>query len=360
MSKLNDKFNDKLNSENYNLNSIIKIQKNIRNYLELINNLSMFKYNKKHINYYLINVFESNLINKRCNNDSNNKNRELIIGAIINNYVPDKYYKYSLRWKKLHELINNYILKLYLTKKKLKDLTKKDKIKSKIKNVVCVHKGNRRNHIDFEITINNKYTFITEFKFNVSSVEETPQFSSPMYPSQYFENSYEEYYYDNYLPLLIKNTDLKIPNKIKYLKEIHKTKPECLIEIQKKYYSGAKQSSKYTGLKDDIDFYNLSKNLSKESIIKFIEKNDLNVNTLTKYLLDTQINKNYMLFKNFYQDIILQQIDKDNYIIENVKKDKNRYVAMTKNGNELQILLRWKNGNGIAFPSFQIKLKTHK
>jgi len=33
----------------------------------------------------------------------------------------------------------------------------------------------------------------------------------------------------------------------------------------------------------------------------------------------------------------------------------NGYVATSKSGNKIKILLRWKNGNGIAFPAFQIK-----
>lgn len=37
------------------------------------------------------------------------------------------------------------------------------------------------------------------------------------------------------------------------------------------------------------------------------------------------------------------------------KKTHNTFVVETKGGLVLKILLRWKNGNGIAFPAFQIK-----
>ena len=61
-----------------------------------------------------------------------------------------------------------------------------------------------------------------------------------------------------------------------------------------------------------------------------------------------------MLYKDgkFY----LETINLDDYIITAITKDSknNRYIAKTKSDRNLKILLRWKNGNGIAFPSFQI------
>ena len=61
-----------------------------------------------------------------------------------------------------------------------------------------------------------------------------------------------------------------------------------------------------------------------------------------------------MLYKD--GKINLETINLDDYIITEIIKDpnKNRYIAKTKSGKHLKILLRWKNGNGIAFPSFQI------
>ena len=36
------------------------------------------------------------------------------------------------------------------------------------------------------------------------------------------------------------------------------------------------------------------------------------------------------------------------------EKDRNRFIANNKQGEKIKILLRWKNGNGIAYPAFQI------
>ena len=61
-----------------------------------------------------------------------------------------------------------------------------------------------------------------------------------------------------------------------------------------------------------------------------------------------------MLFKDdrFY----LEKINIEDYIIEEIIKEpnNNRYIAKTKTGKILKILMRWKNGNGIAYPCFQI------
>ena len=68
----------------------------------------------------------------------------------------------------------------------------------------CIHKAGRSNHYDFKLLINKTKEFYVEFKFNAVSVTDTPQFVSPMRPSQYLEKSYEEYYYDNYLTNIVK------------------------------------------------------------------------------------------------------------------------------------------------------------
>ena len=60
----------------------------------------------------------------------------------------------------------------------------------------------------------------------------------------------------------------------------------------------------------------------------------------------------------------LKSVDSNDYDIISVDekiKNNNTIVAHIKSGCKLDILLRWKNGNGIAFPAFQIKsLKINK
>jgi hypothetical protein len=63
-----------------------------------------------------------------------------------------------------------------------------------------------------------------------------------------------------------------------------------------------------------------------------------------------------MLYSN--GDFILKTVENvDDFIIESVTKNSkmNRYDCLCKSGKTLEVLLRWKNGNGIAFPAFQIQ-----
>jgi hypothetical protein len=322
---------------------ICKEIRTINNFVKKCNKiykcLDTIYYNKININYYDINAF---ILSIRATNDNNNKMRENIIGAIINNNIPTTYYKYSLRWSNLRNQIYAFIEKLCKEKNIINNTQK------------CIHKAGRNNHYDFIIILNNDIHYNVELKFNANCIDETPQFVSPMKPSQYIENSYEEYYYTNYLTKLVQEYNLSLPDKNEYLNKIHSNKPKCVSELQNKYYSGCKSSSQYSGNTEDIEFYQRCKELSKQSITNFITNNQLKINELTKYLLETQNNKYYMLYKN--GNINLQTTNTTNYEIVSYKKEPElqSYIATTKTGITLKILLRWKNGNGIAFSGFQI------
>lgn len=318
------------------------IQKNIFSWITKINGLQSISYRSDRITYSCINVFMSDN-NNRTKNDYNNKKRENIIGCIINNKIPIEYYRFSRRWTNLKKSVDEFIKKLCDTKEV-----------TSIEDIHCIHKAGRGHHYDFKLIVNNKEEFILEFKFNASSINDTPQIVSPIKPSQYLECSYEEYYYDNYFTTFVKEHKLPLPTKTEYLKTIHHPTPECLKIHQERYYRGCVNSSKYSANEEDIKFYKSSKKLSHNSISNFITKYNVYQDKLTEYLLETQKNKYYMLYKENH--IYLERINLDDYIISEVVKEphKNRYIAKTKTGKKLKILLRWKNGNGIAFPSFQI------
>ena len=280
-------------------------------------------------------------VSKRCKNDSSNKKREAIICGIVNNKIPDEYYKNSDRWLNLLIEVSNFIKKLCYS----------SNIQT-IDNIDCKAKAGRKHNYDFEITINGSNVFKIEFKFNACSVLDAPQFVSPMNPSQYLDGCYEEYYYDKYLVGGLEEFGIPCPLKEEYLNEIHNSNPSVVSEIQNKYYRGCKKSSRYSGDRDDIAFYDKMKALSKTSIESFISQYGLKTDVLSSYLLDSQKNKYYMLYKE--GKINLETINPEDYIIMGVKGDGSRYLATTKSNKTLKILLRWKNGNGIAFPSFQI------
>ena len=121
-----------------------------------------------------------------------------------------------------------------------------------------------------------------------------------------------------------------------------------------KYDRGCKSNSKFTKNEKDIYCYETAKKQTKESIVSFIKITDLKIDLLSNYLQKTQQNKNYMLY--YQGEFILENTNMDDYIIETVVKnpDLNRFECTTKSGKKMKVLLRWKNGNGIAFPAFQI------
>lgn len=285
---------------------------------------------------------------KNCN-DETNKTREYIIKALAGGNP----YPNNPRWIELHDKFNLYIDKL---KSLASKFTHQPVYSYKIKT-----KGGRKYHHDFNIMFyNSSNTLIKEYKIefknNACNVNDCPQYVSPMKLSKFFEcaKPYEELFYEEYLPSICLKVNHNIPDKTIYLKQIHGNNPICMIPFKEAYYKGAKQSSKYTGLEEDIQNYNFMNEKSRESIKKFLEGSQLKISEMNNYLIDTQKDKKYMLWGN--NEFHYQEVDPDDYTIDKVLRIKknNTVVCLTKSNKEMNILLRWKNGNGVAFPALQI------
>jgi hypothetical protein len=311
--------------------------------MDNITPINQILYNKKTILVSSILAFTPSSKEK---NDENNIMRENMIGAIVNEKIPMEYYESSKDWSCLKNSIEKYTRELVDQRP--------------FQKVDCIHMAGRNHNYDFRFDVlfvnHIKESFPIELKFNVSRIEDTPQYVSPMKPSQYLSYSYEEYYYSHYLPLLCVVFELAIPPKDIWLKQIHSNTPACMIEFKKKYDQGCKSSSKFTNKEEDILCYETAKKLAKESIVNFIRIADLNIELLSNYLLKTQENKHYMLYCTNEKDFKLQHVNKEDYMITSVIKNPelNRYECMTQSEKKMKVLLRWKNGNGIAFPAFQI------
>jgi len=289
---------------------------------------------------------KSFLISQRKTNDKNNKIRERIICDIINNSVPPEYFAIP-EWLSLKTAIYNYL-----------NILNGNAYYSRVE---CQQKGGRKFNYDFNIIFYTPDTempsaYNVEFKFNVSSINQTPQFVSPVNPSQYMSLSYENYFFEYYLPLLADFSGFPLPTKETYMKEIHSTTPQCMKLYQDLYYNGCKSSSRFTNEERAIAFYEKSKELSAQSIRRFIEIADIKTDILSKYLQESQKNKTYMLYSK--GEIIFEKTNMDDYLLDASSYIKNpaksRFEFTTISGKHIQVLLRWKNGNGIAFPSFQI------
>ena len=226
-----------------------------------------------------------------------------------------------------------------------------------IESVQSVIKGGRRYSYDFEILINN-IQFKVEFKFNATELTDPPQFSSPSKPDEYLDCSYDEMFYKDYLSKI--TGEDKKPAKEIYLKYVHNNKPVPGMEQFKEKYScgSIRSKKKYTGKQEDIDFYNLCNKISQDSIRHHISNTNLKIEKLSQYLQETQRDKYYMLYDKVSGTFNCRTMDMNILQIASYIKDPNgyRYIATTKSGRKLNILLRWKNGNGIAYPAFQIRL----
>jgi hypothetical protein len=278
----------------------------------------------------------------RSNNDKHNKIREEIIRSMP--YIDEDYFndpEHGTSWRQIKTSFDQKMREICPSYSSYK----------------IKHKAGRNFNYDFEVSFfdgdNNLIkTVKLEFKYNAASIDETPQFVSPMKPSQYLSQSFEEYYYFNYLIPLFNKFNLTIPELEIYLKQVHGNKPKCLEEAQLLYYQGCKQSSKYTGTENALAFYKESNELSSQCITNFILETDLDIEKLNQYLLQSQDEKIYLLYK--INEFHLQFSNPEDYIIQTYEKQSNRYVATTNSGKIIKILLRWKNGNGIAYPAFQI------
>lgn len=288
-----------------------------------LNTLPPLICNKYTIVYRDINYFN---VSDKGNNDKFNKIREIIIINIINDKFDKNYYKYSPRWNKLKTAIFKYLIP-HTT-------------------IECIPKAGRNNHYDFKIIYDNGTEHNVEFKFNACSIKEAPQFVSPTKPSQYFDINFEEWFYDNYLNKISLYGNLPLPDRDEYLKSIHSNKVLCMKEYKDKY-----DTSK--------SFNTYCKRIDKEAIKKFIEISTLDVHKLSKYLLNSQIDKEYMCYKDgkFYYDKNNNDIYK---LIRVVDYNNTNIICSTKAGIKLEIKLRFKNGCGLQYPALQIQRKIPK
>ena len=284
----------------------------------------------------------------RGGNDDANDKREDIVIMMLNNRVPVDFVEYDPMWSvlstRVRDCVHNIITSECITL---------------MNRVEFVRAGGRGKHHDIELIGDGKVQLKIEFKHGASEVVETPQFVSPMKPSQYMTGSFEDFYYTNYMPKIMENEKiLTVPEKGIYMKQIHSNEPKCMIDIQKKYYEGCERSSQYSGKDEDKEFYKRCNDVSKRAITDFLSRDDINLydNALSSYFINTQ-EKVYLMYKN--GEFTSQRIDPNEFVIESyVKEPENhRFVVKTKTGKKLHILLRWKNGNGVAFPAFQISLK---
>ncbi len=303
-----------------------------KTYVSTIHSLPSISYNGMTIDYKSINSFDNNHKNE---NAIMNQTRENIIGAILNKSIPDSYYSHSNRWNTLRDRLFGFFKTIY----------------GEYKSIKLIHKGGRSFTYDFLIKIDDK-DYPWEFKFGVEKIDDCPQFNSPHKPSKYLSINFEEWYYDNVLPQIAQAGNLKMPDKKEYLAQINSPTPKCMNEFIDLYDDG-KPQKKVSSI--GCEFYKKCIEIDKKAIQEYLKIASLDTQKLSDYFSQSQKDKHYILYKKnkFYYD------DKKKYdftiLPQSVYIKGPNFICKTKSGHNLEIKLRWKNGNGIAYPAFQVK-----
>jgi len=280
-----------------------------------------------------IELFDSNnKLNTKDNNDKNNKIREQIIYAVINNYIPDEWYK-DKNWRNLQKVFMTYV----------------SEFENFYKNVNCIIKGGRSNNSDFmfiyTLDDDSVKEHVVEFKFNTISAMKCPQILSLASN----ECNYAELFYDKYLPKITRLYGINhlLPDKETYLRNVYQADYKKL-EIFQYLYD------------------NENKNIrAKESIVNKSIHDFLLTEPEISYeyfenKLRNQSEKNFLCYYKgaIYRDKIKpKELQITSHRLKSpIKGYYNTIILYTQTNTELHMLLRWKNHKGILFPAWQISI----
>jgi hypothetical protein len=287
-------------------------------------------------------------------NDKHNKIRENILLFLSTHKEQELIQfksKYYLKWKLIYNKWNESIKSL---------------CNFNFTNFKIEKKGGRSVNYDFVVNyyLENKIvqTKYLEFKYNCSVLEKLPEFlqvSTKNFMLNDIENSYEYYFYNNYLNKVIndvyKRFNINIIDINEYCKYIYQDKYEKHIFFNDMY--------KYEKQLNDEEI-RLRDNYINESIKNYLEifHTKLNIKKFLDKVISTQNNKVFIMWYRdefkIYDSLLANEasLDINKY---NITIDKNNvYVS---NGNiTFKLLLRWKNHKGILNPAWQISFKNNK
>ena len=86
--------------------SIAIIQRTWRDHHQKLSGLPVVKVGKEKLSYHSIDAF---LRTAKNQNDSNNKQREAIVDALVNRKIPECYFRASRRWNCLRGAVNTFV-----------------------------------------------------------------------------------------------------------------------------------------------------------------------------------------------------------------------------------------------------------
>ena len=278
----------------------------------------------------------------RNENDATNKVRESVLKVISN---PPKEYldntEFGNSWRIVHQAWTDAL-------QKIADETSIPGYTSTKTNT----KGGRRFNYDAEVTYFNGTTIVAkrkiEFKNGGTNIDDQPQFLSLQAKHEIFANTYDKFWYENYLDKYLACDALitqSKPSLEAYLKSVTSTK-----------YS---VTPFFNQLKSREDFFKKEKNdVVNASITEYLTKHgrEINIAFFAEKVKASQTDKIYLLWSNgkFSSDKFSEE-EMSGMTFHSIK---NGNVLELKTGNTIYgLLLRWRNHKGILNPAWQISIK---
>ena len=271
-------------------------------------------------------------------NDSENRIREDILVFLEKELPPE--YANNFRWSYLYARFHE---------------TLKSICPTEYDHLQVVKKAGRSFNYDFEIIYFNSsndeiHRAKVEFKHNTSTIDKMPQILSLQDKFGLIgAMSYSEYYYTHYLDayLAVIGYMGDKPSLTEYVALVAGTAHEKhpMFGYMRKAESGKCKTKCADIVKESIHTY----------LYKYIVK--FRVDEFSNKLIESQKNKYFLLWdlKRFHVDMLTEKDLQILHInIKPSKKNANTVIALSVK-YEFQLLLRWRNHNGILNPAWQIK-----
>ncbi len=278
----------------------------------------------------------------RNENDATNKVREKVLKLICN---PPKDYlenvEFGNSWRIVYEAWNDALKKIAEETNVLIYTSTQIKVR-----------GGRKFNYDADVMYYNGTILVAnrkiEFKNGGSNISDLPQFLSLQAKIGLFTETYDKFWYENYLDKYIacdsSITEVK-PSLQLYLKNVTSTKYTI--------------TPFFAQLKTRELFFQKEKNeVVNASITDYLTKygKELDIKSFSEKVKATQTDKIYLLWCNgkFCSDK-LSEAEMSDMTYHSIK---NGNVLEVKSGNTIYgLLLRWRNHKGILNPAWQISMK---
>ena len=284
----------------------------------------------------------------KCANDAENKIREDILVFLQNELPPE--YAIHEKWRNLFDRFHETLRTLCPVE---------------YTHLRVIKKGGRTYNYDFEVIYfgsiqeNAQTSSLTEeihrinveFKHNSNSINKIPQILSLQDRFGLMEAlSYSEYYYTYYLDAYLAAIEYtgEKPSQTEYISLVSGISYEKhpMFIYMRSAENGPNKTKSANIVKESIHTY----------LHTYIEK--FNVEKFTNKLLETQTNKIFLLWDltKFNVETITDQGCKILHIqLKQSKTKKTNTIIALSVKYEYQLLLRWRNHNGVLNPAWQIK-----